>query len=145
VRRKIQWINSEECIAIIDAHAVSFVIIYVEEAMKSDDSGTIDRWADLFQVLSDRHRVTILSMLNGGVEKSVSEFGDVLQQTQPAVSHHLAMLKDAGLITFRRDGRFNRYSIVPGGMAAALERVVGSPLPATVTFGGLEIRLTRVV
>jgi DNA-binding transcriptional ArsR family regulator len=113
--------------------------------MKSDDSGTIDRWADLFQVLSDRHRVTILSMLNGGVEKSVSEFGDVLQQTQPAVSHHLAMLKDAGLITFRRDGRFNRYSIVPGGMAAALERVAGSPLPATVTFGGLEIRLTRVV
>lgn len=101
-------------------------------------------WTVFFHVLSDPHRMKILHHLSDGLEKSVSELGDLLNQTQPAVSHHLSMLKDHGLIKYRRDGRFNRYSLAKEGLAKAIERVAGKSMPVTVTLAGLEIQMRRI-
>lgn len=101
--------------------------------------------ADFFRALGDEHRLRILQLLALHRELSVSELGDHLKQSQPAVSHHLAILKDAGLIGYRRDGRFNRYALDRAGTEKAIERVAGSGLPATLSFGGLEIRVGRLM
>ena len=44
-------------------------------------------------------------------ELFVTALCERLNQSQPAVSHHLALLRDAGLIEARRDGKHNFYSI----------------------------------
>lgn len=101
-------------------------------------------WTGFFHVLSDHHRMKILHHLSNGCEKSVSELGELLKQTQPAVSHHLSLLKDHGLIQFRRDGRFNRYSLTKDGLARAIERLAGKPMPMTIDVAGLEIQCRRI-
>jgi ArsR family transcriptional regulator len=58
-------------------------------------------------------------------ELNVRTLCRLLDQSQPAVSHHLAMLKDAGLIECRRDGKHNFYRIVPQQCAQHLDRVFG--------------------
>jgi ArsR family transcriptional regulator len=49
----------------------------------------------------------------------------LLKQSQPAVSHHLALLKMAGLIECRRDGKHNFYHIMPKRFQQYLETVFG--------------------
>jgi DNA-binding transcriptional ArsR family regulator len=71
----------------------------------------------------------ILEMLEGGVEKSVTEISQYLNQTQPAVSHHLSLLKNAGLIGFRRDGRFNRYYLEKSNLGLAIKKIMLSETP----------------
>ena len=65
----------------------------------------------VFKLLSDETRLRILSYLGREGELHVTALCDRLGQSQPAVSHHLALLRVAGLIEARRDGKHNFYSI----------------------------------
>ncbi len=65
----------------------------------------------LCRMLSDGRRLTILLELARGGEMNVTTLCRLLGQSQPAVSHHLALLKAAGLITLRREGKHNNYSV----------------------------------
>jgi ArsR family transcriptional regulator len=49
----------------------------------------------------------------------------LLRQSQPAVSHHLALLRVAGIIECRRDGKHNFYHLVPKRCQAYLETIFG--------------------
>lgn len=64
-----------------------------------------------FKLLSDETRLRILMYLLRENELHVTALCDKLGQSQPAVSHHLALLRVAGLIEARRDGKHNFYSI----------------------------------
>ncbi len=66
----------------------------------------------LFKLFSDETRLRILHFLMQQEELNVRELCDLLGQSQPAVSHHLALLRVAGLIESRRDGKHNFYSIL---------------------------------
>ena len=68
----------------------------------------------VFKLLADETRLKILFMLMREGELHVSALCDRLQQSQPAVSHHLALLRVAGLISARRDGKHNFYSVQKG-------------------------------
>lgn len=72
------------------------------------DQGTIERITDLFKVLSDTTRVSILALLKDQ-ELSVTEIAEALGMEQSAVSHQLAILKNARLVTFRREKRSKYY------------------------------------
>lgn len=100
--------------------------------------------ADLFRCLADEHRLTILFLLAEHSELSVSALGERLGQSQPAVSHHLTQLRQAGLIDYRRDGKFNRYALTPGGLHRLLGRAFPDGLPARLVLAGIEIRLKPV-
>jgi DNA-binding transcriptional ArsR family regulator len=50
--------------------------------------------------------------------RPVGELADELPVSRPAVSQHLAVLRDAGLVVDQRDGRRNLYRIDPNGLAA---------------------------
>ena len=65
----------------------------------------------VFKLLADETRLKILLYLMQEGELHVSALCERLQQSQPAVSHHLALLRSAGLIEPRRDGKHNFYSV----------------------------------
>jgi ArsR family transcriptional regulator len=65
----------------------------------------------VFKLLSDETRLRVLMYLAREGELHVTALCDKLGQSQPAVSHHLALLRVAGLIEARRDGKHNFYSV----------------------------------
>jgi len=67
--------------------------------------------ANVFKLLSDETRLRILAYLAKHGELHVTDLCDRLGQSQPAVSHHLALLRVSGLIEPRREGKHNFYSV----------------------------------
>ena len=65
----------------------------------------------VFKLLADETRLKVLMGLLREGEMHVSAMCDMLNQSQPAVSHHLALLRVAGIIEPRRDGKHNYYSV----------------------------------
>jgi len=67
--------------------------------------------AQVFKLLSDETRLRILFYLAQNSELHVTDLCNRLGQSQPAVSHHLALLRVSGLIESRREGKHNFYSV----------------------------------
>lgn len=67
--------------------------------------------AQVFKLLSDETRLRILLFLAQNGELHVTDLCNRLGQSQPAVSHHLALLRVSGLIESRREGKHNFYSV----------------------------------
>ena len=63
----------------------------------------------VFKLLADDSRLRIMLTLSREGEMHVTALCEMLDQSQPAVSHHLTLLRMAGLVGFRRDGKFNFY------------------------------------
>jgi ArsR family transcriptional regulator len=93
--------------------------------LKPLDAGLAEDLVRLFKLLADETRLKILNYLMQAHELNVRTLCGLLAQSQPAVSHHLALLKEAGLIECRRDGKHNFYRIVPQRCAEHLDRVFG--------------------
>jgi ArsR family transcriptional regulator len=96
----------------------------------------LDRAVALFHALSDATRLSILEMLRGG-ERCVCELQDELGAAQSRLSFHLRVLKDAGLVTDRREGRWSYYSIEPDALAEVHDLAVGlQPKPGARAASG---------
>lgn len=76
----------------------------------------LDRASQLFHALSDPTRLAVMEMLRGG-ERCVCELQDELGAAQSRLSFHLRVLKDAGLVCDRRDGRWAYYAIEAAAVA----------------------------
>lgn len=72
---------------------------------------TIYGLKEIFRMLADESRLKILLSLAGQGEMHVSALCELLGQSQPAVSHHLTLLRMAGLVGYRRDGKHNFYRV----------------------------------
>lgn len=72
-----------------------------------------ERQAKVFRLFADATRVRIVVHLIEQRELYVHKLCDLLEQPQPVVSHHLALLRAAHFIESRRQGRFNHYRIAP--------------------------------
>jgi len=82
---------------------------------------------DPFEALGDPHRRDILRLLSDG-DKPVREIAAALPISRPAVSRHLRLLKEAGLVAERAQGTRRIYHLQEQGMHAVqayLERVWG--------------------
>lgn len=71
----------------------------------------LDQLSDVFKLFSDPMRLRILLLLTENEELNVNALCEELQQSQPAVSHHLALLRVAKLVEVRRAGKFNYYRV----------------------------------
>ena len=71
--------------------------------------------AKAFAALADPTRRTVFERLRDG-PRSVGELANTLPVTRPAVSQHLKVLKEAGLVTDRAQGRQRVYRIDPQGL-----------------------------
>lgn len=75
----------------------------------------------LFKLVADETRLRILYYLTERPELHVRGLCELLKQSQPAVSHHLALLRLAGLIDRRRQGKHNYYGIRASRLTGLLD------------------------
>ena len=83
----------------------------------------LDRAVTLFHALSDATRLSILEMLRGG-EQCVCDLQDQLDAAQSRLSFHLRVLKEAGLVEDRKEGRWSYYRIAPEALAEVHDMTV---------------------
>jgi DNA-binding transcriptional ArsR family regulator len=89
------------------------------KAAATRPTAEIRRVADLLKQVSDPTRLQVLMLLNEK-ERNVSELcSDLGTQSQPAVSHHLALLRHGRLIEPRRSGKHNFYGLTDAGRELA--------------------------
>ena len=81
------------------------------------------RTAALAHALSDETRLGIIEALRHG-ERCVCDLVTDLDAAQSRLSFHLRVLKEAGVVTDRRDGRWSFYTLVPGAMEEFHDAVV---------------------
>jgi DNA-binding transcriptional ArsR family regulator len=74
--------------------------------IKIDDK----QFSRFFKAFGDKSRLTILKILANG-ELSVNEIAEAVKLTQPTVSRHLGILREAGIVVDRRDGQQVFYSL----------------------------------
>jgi len=74
----------------------------------------------IFQALADPSRRAIFESLTSG-EAAVKDLTSRFHISQPAVSQHLAALKDAGLVSGRREGRRVYYRVEPSGLKPLID------------------------
>lgn len=79
----------------------------------------------LFKNLSDDTRLTLVLLLREKGELCVCELTAILNQSQPKISRHLALLRESGLLLDRRDGKWIHYRLsphMPAWAAAVIEQ-----------------------
>ena len=79
--------------------------------------------ADLFRTFADPTRRALFERLSAKGELSVGDLTAGAGVSQPAVSQHLAVLRQAGLVTERREGRYIRYAAQPLGLKPQFDRM----------------------
>ena len=89
------------------------------------DPAEADLLASRFKALADPARVTILNRLAAADEVCVCDFVAALDLAQPTVSHHLRVLRDAGLVESSRRGTWAFYRLVPDAVGALREALGG--------------------
>ena len=91
--------------------------------------------ARLFHALSDETRLALLEMLRGG-ERCVCDLQSELDAAQSRLSFHLKVLKDAGLVTDRKEGRWSYYALRSERLAEATAALgtLATPAPVGTPF-----------
>ena len=94
-----------------------------------------------FKALADPTRRKILGLLRKG-EMTAGDLAERFAMTKPSMSHHFAVLKDADLVTSRRDGQQIWYglntTVVQDLMAWALDLIGDNGIGAVKKRGGRE-------
>jgi DNA-binding transcriptional ArsR family regulator len=97
----------------------------------------------IFQALADPSRRAIFEALTRG-ELAVKDLTARFDISQPAVSQHLATLKDAGLVNARREGRCVYYRVEPRGMKPLIHWIAHYRAFWTERAGRLEQLLEKM-
>jgi ArsR family transcriptional regulator len=79
----------------------------------------------LFKLFSDETRLKIMASLFQAGELHVRALCELIGQSQPAVSHHLGLLRSAGLVDARRSGKHNYYRLLPERLEDLFSRAIG--------------------
>lgn len=100
------------------------------------DEAELESESEVFKAMADPCRLKILSLLREG-ELCACEIMIGVDRPQSSTSHHLSILKDAGLIKERKDGRWSRYRLSEGAVIEMLNLVklmkeAKSPKEATI-------------
>jgi ArsR family transcriptional regulator len=77
-----------------------------------------DALAARFKALADPTRVAIVNCLSAADEVCVCNLTDTFELSQPTISHHLKILREAGLVESTRRGTWAYYRLVPEAIAA---------------------------
>ena len=96
----------------------------------------------LFAALSDRTRLRLLNLMDGR-EVCVCYLVEILGQSQPKISRHLAYLRRVGVVAARREGKWRHYKIiVPSHRGAA--RILRETLTVIREEKRMQADLTRL-
>lgn len=87
------------------------------------DNDTINNLSEVFKVFGDPTRIRILWVLFDS-EKCVADISNALSMSQSAISHQLRVLKQARLVSSRRDGKNTFYSLADEHVERIIEQVL---------------------
>ena len=76
----------------------------------------------IFKALCDEKRLSILELLKGG-EKCACVLMEELNIAQSALSYHMKILCESGIVTSRQEGKWTRYTISKSGREYAIKRL----------------------
>ena len=96
-------------------------------------------WLGLFKALGDPVRLRLLSLIasHEGGEACVCDLSDVFDVSGPTISHHLKVLREAGLITGERRGTWVYYRVLPAALARLSGLLsTGGAIPAELMRAG---------
>src|SRR5436190_24335518 len=106
---------------------------------------TVASLVQYFKLLADDSRLRILLTLAREGETHVSALCQMLGQSQPAVSHHLTLLRMSGLVGFRRDGKFNFYRMDALQLGQTLDEVFAEAGKGSkIEFGDFGLTYNRI-
>lgn len=97
-------------------------------AVMDDDAAT--ELARAFKALSDPTRVAIVNRLSAAPEVCVCDLTAAFDLSQPTVSHHLRILREAGLVEAEGRGTWAYYKLVPEAVARLRDVFAVSALAA---------------
>ena len=106
----------------------------VEHCPPREDFETV---AALMKQFGDPSRLKIFWILCH-VEECVTDIAAMTEMTSPAVSHHLRMLKDSGLIVSRREGKEMYYRAADTGLAQKLHHAIEEIMEISCPKGGFQ-------
>jgi ArsR family transcriptional regulator len=96
----------------------------------------------LFAALADRTRLRLLNLMNGK-EVCVCYLVEILGQSQPKISRHLAYLRRASIVAARREGKWMHYKIVVPANAGAA-RILRETLAVIGEERAMQVDLARL-
>lgn len=99
---------------------------------------------EIFKALADPTRRAIFERLCRDGEQTVGALQSVAAVSQPAVSKHLVVLRDAGLVSDRHEGRSTHYSVLPKGLAPLVDWTEQMSSFWSARFDALEDLLKRM-
>jgi ArsR family transcriptional regulator, arsenate/arsenite/antimonite-responsive transcriptional repressor len=86
--------------------------------------------APMFKALGDPVRLRLLSMIASTAEVCVCDLSDAFEQSGPTISHHLRVLREAGLVDCQRRGTWVYYWVKPAALRQ-LSALLDTTAPAT--------------
>ena len=95
----------------------------LSEMPKEDE---IQKNADIIKAIGDPTRLKIIYLLKHG-ELCVCELMTALNKPQPTVSHHLNILKNVGLLKWRKDGVWIHYKLSNPKLSESLNDIINNP------------------
>ncbi len=97
---------------------------------------TRERWVAVFKAMADPTRLEVLRLIAAQAEPvCVCDVVEQVDVSQPTISHHLKVLREAGLVTVSRRGVWAYYAVDPGGVAV-LDEAFGALAPASLAAAG---------
>ncbi len=105
-----------------DAEKARYKVDKLRSITSKLNESEIDREAQIFKAMADPCRLKILTLLREG-ELCGCEIMIGVDRPQSSTSHHLSILRDAGLIKERKDGRWSKYRLSEGAVIEMLNMV----------------------
>ncbi len=96
----------------------------VVPALTVEEAASLERMSAILRIVADEKRLKMLYLLTGG-ELCVCKIMEALGISQALASHHLGVMREAGLVSDRRDARWVHYSLNVEAFAE-LEQLLGS-------------------
>ncbi len=106
----------------------------------------LDTLLRFFKTLADESRLRVVGLLSTHEELTTSELAALLSLKEPTVSHHLARLRDLGLVEVRREGTHRHHRLVTDELERLAKRVLApGVLASAASTGDTEAWRTKVL
>ena len=121
-------------LAITEVGATACCVPMVHEALTESSAVELAR---AFKALGDPVRLRLLSLIaaRGGGEVCVCELTDAFEVSGPTISHHLRVLREAGLVDCERRGTWVYYWVIPSALDALARLLDTSSLSVSAEAG----------
>ncbi|MBV1848715.1 ArsR/SmtB family transcription factor [Catellatospora tritici] len=115
---------------VVDVSTASCCVPMVAEPLSAEAATELSRG---FKALGDPVRLRLLSLIaaRAGAEVCVCDLTDAFDVTGPTISHHLKVLREAGLIDSERRGTWVYYWIIPSALGALSQLLDASTVTST--------------